>query len=154
MNLSLSKMAGLNISLNRRQSSSDKKHNLSDPFNLSLRLVLLSPFAVVLSALYSFLNRQETNETIPLQFPRCLLPFLREKLLEKIFSRWKKRRCKLQASIKGGPVLARNSKLTHLCGFWLDISCFTHVKKHRSRFLLDVSFFSRVWKPSFASLFG
>ena len=80
-------MAGLNISLNRRQSSSDKKHNLSDPFNLSLRLVLLPPFAVILSALYTFPNRQETNETIPLQFPICLSPFLQEKLLEKIFSR-------------------------------------------------------------------
>ena len=49
--------------------------------------------------------------------------------------------CKLQALIKG-----RNSgaKLTHLCGFWLDVSFFSHLKKHCSRLWLDFSFFSRV----------
>ena len=36
------------------------------------------------------------------------------------------------------------AKLTHPCGFWLDVSFFSHVKKHRSRFWLDVSFFSCV----------
>ena len=36
------------------------------------------------------------------------------------------------------------AKLTHLCDFWLDVSFFSHVKKHRSRFWSDVSFFSRV----------
>ena len=44
----------------------------------------------------------------------------------------------LQAAIKGGNF---GAKLTHLCGFWLDVSFFSHVKKHRSRFWLDVSFF-------------
>ena len=44
----------------------------------------------------------------------------------------------LQAAIKGGNF---GAKLTHLCGFWLDVSFFSHMKKHRSRFWLDVSFF-------------
>ena len=49
--------------------------------------------------------------------------------------------CKLQALIKG-----RNfgAKLTHLCGFWLDVLFFSHLKKHRSRLWLDFSFFLRV----------
>ena len=95
----LSKKAGFNISLslNERQSSSDKKHNKS------LRLVLFIPF----------------------------------------------REAVLQAEIKGGNF---GVKLTHLCGFWLEKSFFSYVKKHRLRFLLDVSFFfkcksrrSRLW---------
>ena len=44
----------------------------------------------------------------------------------------------LQAAIKGGNF---GAKLTLLCGFWLDVSFFSHVKKHRSRFWLDVSLF-------------
>ena len=36
------------------------------------------------------------------------------------------------------------AKLTHLCGFWLDVSFFSHLKKHRSRFWLDVSFFFKL----------
>ena len=44
-----------------------------------------------------------------------------------------KRRCKLQAPIKGGNV---GAKLTHLCGFWLDVSLFLNVKKHLTRLLL------------------
>ena len=81
--VNLSKMAGFNISLslNERQSSSDKKHNKS------LRLVLFIPF----------------------------------------------REAVLQAEIKGGNF---GVKLTHLCGFWLDVSFFSPVKKHRSRFWL------------------
>ena len=46
-----------------------------------------------------------------------------------------------QAARKGGNF---GAKLTHLCGFWLDVSFFSHVKKNRSRFWLDVSIFSRV----------
>ena len=45
---------------------------------------------------------------------------------------------KVQAPIKGGKF---GAKLTHLCGFSLDVSFFSHVKKHRSRFWLGVSFF-------------
>ena len=51
-----------------------------------------------------------------------------------------KRRCKLQEQ-QGWNF---GAKLTHLCGFWLDVPFFSHVKKTSSRFLLDVSFFSRV----------
>ena len=53
----------------------------------------------------------------------------------------KRGRCKVQAPTKG-----RNSrvKLTHLCGLVLDISFFSQVKKRRSRFWLDVSFYLRV----------
>ena len=47
----------------------------------------------------------------------------------------------LQAAIKGGNF---GAKLTHPCGFWLDVSFFSHVKKHLWRFWLDVSCFSRV----------
>ena len=36
------------------------------------------------------------------------------------------------------------AKRTHCCGFWLDVSFFSHVKKYRSWFWLDVSLFSRV----------
>ena len=47
-------------------------------------------------------------------------------------------RRKVQAPIKGGKF---GAKLTHLCGFWLDVSFFSHVRRHRSRFLFGVSFF-------------
>ena len=63
--------------------------------------------------------------------------------------RRRKGRCKMQAPIKGGNF---GAKLTHLCGFLLDESFFSYVKKHRSRFLLDAPFFfkcknrrSRLW---------
>ena len=46
-----------------------------------------------------------------------------------------------QAARKGGNF---GAKLTHLCGLWLDVSFFSHVKKNRSWFWLDVSFFSHV----------
>ena len=120
--MNLSKMAGLNISLSlkRRQSRSDKKHNLS------LRLDLFYPFRC--SRLF------HSNFWDVFQF------FLQEKRLEKNLSRWMsaKRRCRLQVPIKGWNF---GAKLTHLCGFWLDVSFFSPVKKHRSRFLLNVSFF-------------
>ena len=58
-----------------------------------------------------------------------------------LYTTLEKCHCKLQ-----GPIKSRNfgSKLTHLCGFWLDISFFSHVKTHRSQFSLDISFFSRL----------
>ena len=88
-----------------------------------------SPSAVVLPALYIFLHRQ-TNETIPLQFPRCVsLFFTRKNLWEKLSSL---NVCEaalqgaLQAPIKGGNF---GAKLTHLCcSFWLDVSFFSLVK--------------------------
>ena len=58
-----------------------------------------------------------------------------------LYTTLEKCHCRLQ-----GPIKSRNfgSKLTHLCGFWLDISFFSHVKTHRSQFSLDISFFSRL----------
>ena len=78
--VNLSKMAGFNISLslNERQSSSDKKHNKS------LRLVLFIPFRYPFPLLlfagslpYFFID-SETNETIPLHF-RNVFHFFSEK---------------------------------------------------------------------------
>ena len=133
--VNLSKMAGFNISLslNERQSSSDKKHNKS------LRLVLFFPFRSVFRRLSTvFFIDSETNETIPLYFRNVFHFFLARKTLwVKLFS-LNVCEAALQAAIKGG------NFGTKLCGFWLDVSFFSHVKKHRSRFWLDVSFSSRV----------
>ena len=63
--VNLSKMAGFNISLslNERQSSSDKKRNKS------LRLILFIPFCCCFAgSLPYFFIDSETNETIPLHF--------------------------------------------------------------------------------------
>ena len=46
------------------------------------------------------------------------------------------------------------AKLTHRCGFWLDVSFFSHVKNHGSRFWLDISFFFYAWRILLASLIG
>ena len=130
--VNLSKMAGFNIclSLNERQSSSDKKHNKS------LRLS-----AVVSPALYRFLYRQWNKRNYSTPFPKCFSLYLARKTLwVKLFS-LNVCEAALQAAIKGGNF---GAKLTHLCDFWLDVSFFSRVKKHRSRFWLDVSVFSRV----------
>ena len=69
----LSKVAGLNK--NRRETSSDKKHNLS------YVSFCFSPSAVVCRLSTVFFIDSELNETIPLKFPRCCsLFFLQEKL--------------------------------------------------------------------------
>ena len=98
----------------------------------------LSLSAVVSPALYRFLYRQWNKRNYSTPFPKCF-PFFSEKnSLSKTFFV----ECvRSGAAIKGGNF---GAKLTHLCGFWLDVSFFSHVKKHRSRFWLDVSFFSRV----------
>ena len=60
-----------------------------------------------LLALYSFLHRQWNKQNHSTPISEMLFTFLWEKLLEKIFSRWKtanrcyKGRCKLQVPIKG-----------------------------------------------------
>ena len=69
----------------------------------------------------------------PLRLDRC------DCLVEDLLS-WSARK-DLQEPIKGGNFGAR---LTNLCDLWLDVPLFSHLNKHRSRFLLDVSFFSRV----------
>ena len=137
--VNLSKMAGFNISLslNERQSSSDKKHNKS------LRLVLFFPshccFAGSLP--FSLSTVKQTKLYIFHSISEMFFTFLAGKAL------WVKRFslnvcvAALQAAIKGGNF---GAKLTYLCGFWLDVSFYLHEKKHRSRFWLDVSFFSHV----------
>ena len=74
-------MAGLNISLNRRQSSSDKKYKLS--FNTSGSVFSLPLLFCRLSTVF-FID-SETNESIPTQFPKCFSLFLRQKPFEKTF---------------------------------------------------------------------
>ena len=135
--VNLSKMAGFNISLslNERQSSSDKMHNKS------LRLVLFFPFRCCFAGSLPFsLNHSETNETMPLHFRNVFHFFSEKKSLSNTF---------LAECVRSGAASCNKggnfgAKLTHLCSFWLDVSFFSHVKKHRSRFWLDVSFFSRV----------
>ena len=130
-----SKMACFNISLslNERQRSADKKHN---------KIKAYVSFCLSLSAVVSRLSTvffidSETKETIPLHFRNVFHFLARKTLWVKLFS-LNVCEAALQAAIKGGNF---GAKLTHLCGFWLDISFFSHVKKHRSRFWLDVSFF-------------
>ena len=67
----------------------------------------------------------ELNETIPLHFWN-VFHFLRRKTLwVKLFS-LNVCEAALKAAIKGGNL---GAKLTHLCGFWLDVLFFSHVKK-------------------------
>ena len=88
-----------------------------------------------------FFIDKETNETIPLHFWNVFPFFNEKKLFEKNFS---PRMCARRRSASCKKRREFCAKLTHFCGFWLDVSFFSHVKKHRSRFWLDVSFFSRV----------
>ena len=131
--VNLSKMSGFNIglSLNERQSSSDKKHNKS------LRLVLFFPFRCCFtgSLPFSLLTVKQTK--LFHSIFEMFFTFLARKTLG--VKRFSLNVCEaaLQAALKGGNF---GGKLTHLCGFWLDVSFFSHVKKHRSRFWLDVSF--------------
>ena len=130
----LSKIAGFNISLslNERQSSSDKKHNKS------LRLVLFFPFCCCFAGSLPFSLSTVKQMNLFHSIPEMFFTFLaRKTLLVKLFS-LNVCEAALQAAIKGGNF---GAKLAHLCGFWLDVSFFSHGKKHRSRFWLDVSFF-------------
>ena len=137
--VNLSKMAGFNISLslNERQSSSDKKHNKS------LRLVLFIPFRCCFPGSLPFSLSTVKQTKLFYSISEIFFTFLARNtlwVLKKLFS-LNVCEAALQAEIKGGNFCA---KLPHLCCFWLDVSFFSHVKKHRSRFWLDVSFFSRV----------
>ena len=105
------------IYINSHKLSSDKK------FKYNLIITSRSVFSPLdsLSPLFCqlfsiFFIDSEIYKTIPIQFPRFFF-----------------------SPKKGGP-----RKLTHLCGFWLDVSFSSHVKKRRSRFWLDVSLFSSV----------
>ena len=135
--VNLSKMAGFNVSfsLNERQSSSDKKHNKS------LRLILFIPFRCCFAGSLPFYLSTVKQTKLFHLISEMFFTFLARKTL------WVKLslnvcEAALQAAMKGGHF---GAKLTHLCGFWLDVSFFSHVKKHRSRFWLDVSFFSPVF---------
>ena len=104
----------------------------------------LSPSAVVSPALYRFFSLSTVKQTkLFYSISEIFFTFLARNtlwVLKKLFS-LNVCEAALQAAIKGWNF---GAKLTHLCGFWLDVSFFSHVKKHRSRFWLDVSFFSRV----------
>ena len=134
--VNLIKMTGFNISLrlNKRQSSSDKsttKAYVSFCFSLS---------AVLSSALYRFLYRQWNKRNYSTPFPNCFHFFSEKNSLSKTF---------LVECVRSGAASCNKRRefwreTRTPCGFWLDVSFFSHVKKHRSRFWLDVSFFSRV----------
>ena len=128
-------MAGFNISLliNGRQSSSDKKHNIS------LRLVLFFPFRCCFAGSPQFSLPTVKQTKLLHSISEMFFTFL--KILRKTFLLECVRMGAYQAARKG---VNFGAKLTYLCGFWLDVSFFSHVKKHRSPFWLDVSFFSRV----------
>ena len=118
---------------------------------MTSRSVFPLPLSAVLPYLDNFLHQQTHTRTLySTPVSEMFFTFLREKLFEKNFSRWmsvkqlvKRGRCKLPAPIKGWNF---GAKFAHLCGFWLDISVFSHMKKHRARFWLDTTFFSRVKK--------
>ena len=85
-----------------------------------------------------FIDSKQTK-LFPSNFRYVSHFFTRKPLREKLFSLDV---CgvlyKPQAPIKDGNF---GAKPTHLRGFWLDVSFFSHVKKDRSRFLLDVPIF-------------
>ena len=127
--VNLSKTAGFNISLslNERQSSSDKKHNKS------LRLVLFFPFRCCFACSLPFSLSTVKQTELFHSISEMFFTFLARKTLwVKLFS-LNVCEAALQVAIKGGNF---GAKLTHLCGLWLDVSFFSHVKKHRSRFWL------------------
>ena len=113
-----------------RQSSSGKEHNLS------LRLVLFFPFPLLFSWLsaYLFIER-EIQEAIPLQFPGCFSVFLREILFEKTFSCWMSAKLSQSESAASCKRLYIRPEFWRECYTplrWLDVSFFSHLKKHRS----------------------
>ena len=126
--VNLSKTAGFNI--NGRQSSSDKKHNIS------LRLVLFFPFRSCFAGSPQFSLSTVKQTKLFHSISEMFFTFLvRKNSLSKTFF-VECRSGAQQAARKGGNF---GAKITHFCGFWLDVSFFSHVKKHCSRFWLDVS---------------
>ena len=122
--VNLSKMAGFNISLslNERQSRSDKKHNKS------LRLVLFIPFRCCFAGSLPFsLSTVKQTKLFHSIFEMFFTFLARKTLWLKLFS-LNVCEATLQAATKGWNF---GSKLTHLCGFWLDVSFFS-CENHRS----------------------
>ena len=121
--VNLSKMAGFNISLslNERQSSSNKKHNKS------LRLVLFIPFRCCFAGSLPFSLSTVKQTKLFHSISEMFFTFLtRKNSLRKTFLLECVRSGAQQAARKGGNF---GAKLTHLCGVWLDVSFFSHVKK-------------------------
>ena len=103
--------------------SSGKKHNKS------LRLVLFIPFRCCLTGSLPFSLSTVKQTKLFHSISEMFFTFLARKTLwVKLFS-LNVCDAALRAAIKGGNF---GAKLTHLCGFWLDVSFFSHVKKHRS----------------------
>ena len=127
--VNLSKMAGFNIglSLNERQSSSDKKHNKS------LRLVLFFPFRCCFAGSLPFSLLKVRQTKLFHSISEMFFTFLARKTLwVKLFSL---NVCEAtpQAAIKGGNFGAKPTPL------WL---------------LIGRIIFLHVWKPSFSPLIG
>ena len=113
--------------------------------NKSLRLVQVFPFRCCFAGSLPFSSSTVKQTKLFHSISEMFSTFLARKTLGvKLFSL---NVCEavLQAAMKGGNF---GAKLTHLCGFWLDVSFFSHVEKHRSRFWLDVSI-NRVLKHFF-----
>ena len=107
----LSKMAG--------KSSSEKKHNKS------LRLVLFIPFRCCFAGSLPFSLSTVKQTTLFHSIYEIFFTFLARKThWVKLFS-LNVCEAALQAAIKGGNF---GEKLTHLCGFWLDVSFFSRLK--------------------------
>ena len=122
-------MTGLNITrriwLNKL--SSDKKFK----YKLTSRSVF-SPFAVKLSYRLSsiFFIDSEIYKTIPIQFPRFFSLFYKKNSTLSGLFFW------MQAPKNGENF---GTKLAHLCGFWLDISFFSHMKNYRVKSIVRSS---------------
>ena len=106
--------------MNGRQSSSDKKHNIS------LRRFLFFPLPLLFRRLSTvFFIDSETKEAILSHFWNVFTFLTRKNSLRKTFlfeCVWSGAQ---QAARKGGNF---GAKLTRLCDSWLDVSFFSHVK--------------------------
>ena len=100
-----------------------------------------SPSAIVLPALHNFFYRQWNKRNYPLHFWNVFHFLTRKNSLRKTFLLECVRSGAQQAARKGGNF---GAKLTHLCGFWLDVSFFSHVKKTSFAILIGrIIFFTR-----------
>ena len=85
----------------------------------------LNNYAVIMV----FFIDSERNETIPLHFWNVFHFLTRKNPLRKTFLLERVRSGAQQATRKGGNF---GAKLTHLCGFWLDVSFFFTCENHSS----------------------
>ena len=125
--------------INGRQSSSNKKHNVS------LGLVLFFPFCCCFTSSPQFSLSTVKQTKLFHSISEMFFTFLtRKSSLRKTFLLEYVRSGAQQAARKG-----RNFsvKLTHLCGFWLDVLFFSHVKKTSFTILIRRIIFFHVWKP-------